>query len=192
MPELPHERSKADRRGTSGRSTRINSTDVLWLNAHRAATTKATKLRASPRTSAVPTGVPGHPRGPTPSRRLTRSLVTLTVRWTVPRAPVGTFSARRDLVRQSRAAACRAGRPRSQRMPFRRLRRSGCCGRPRSARTGSAWSRSAGARSTAQGVHTCRPGAERERHSEPAAANAAARGSSSAMSWSSSVGVRTS
>lgn len=122
-----------------------------WLNAHRTETTKATKPRASSRSSAVPirrTRPParthaapkadafsGHADGPVDGPESARRYL---------------FSARRDLARQSRAAVCRAGWRRSQRMPFRRLRPSGCSGRPRSARTGSAWSRSAGAMSTAQ------------------------------------------
>jgi hypothetical protein len=88
------------------------------------------------------------------------------------------------------AVVRRAGWRRSQRMPFRRLRPSGVL-RPTGVGTYRislvAISRCNEHR---PGVHACRPGVEQERHSEPAAANAAAGGLSSAMSWSSSVGVR--
>ena len=159
---------------------------------HEAPAGRARRSQGHPRGVApCQSGVPGHPRGLTPRRRLTRSLVTLTVRWTVPRAPVGTCSALGGiLARQSRAAVRRAGWRRSQRMPLRRLRPSGVL-RPTEVGTYRISVVAIGrCNEHRPGVHACRPGAERVRHSEPAAASAAARGSSSAISWSSSVGVR--
>src|SRR5258708_34313554 len=123
----------------------------VWLNAHRTETTKATKPRASPRSSAVPIRRPRTPArthaapkadafsgdadGPVDRRESARRHL---------------FRARRDLARQSRAAVRRAGWRGSQRMPFRLLRPGGVL-RPTEVGTyGSAWPRSAGATGTAQ------------------------------------------
>jgi hypothetical protein len=163
----------------------------VWLNAHRTETTKAAKPRASSRSSAVPirrTRPParthaapkadafsGHADGPVVGPESARRHL---------------FSARRDLARQSRAAVRRAGWRRSQRMPFRRLRPGGVL-RPAEVGTYRISLVAIGrCNEHRPGVHACRPGAGQERHSESAAASAAARGPSSAMSWSSSAGVR--
>src|SRR5215813_4189816 len=81
----------------------------VWLHGHRTETIKAATPRASRRSGAVLIRRAGHPRGPAPRLRLTHSLVTLTVRWTVPRGPVHLSKARRDLVRQSRASGKSSG-----------------------------------------------------------------------------------
>lgn len=163
----------------------------VWLNARRTETAKATKPRASPRSSAVPIrrtrppartratpkadAFPGHADGPVVGPGSARRHL---------------FSARRDLARRSRGAVRRAGWRRSQRMRFRRLRPGGVL-RPAGAGTYRISLVAIGRCDEHRpGVHACSPGAGQERHCEPAAASAAARGSSSAMSWSSSAGVR--